>query len=96
MVFFRIRPAAGGQRKVLVDSRIFFLPKSLEFDFWQLCRKGVQWQLPVQRKKKAVYNVHSYRSIRMLHTFSHAYANSVAIDLEVGRFKHQLVKQTFT
>jgi len=35
MVFFRIRPAAGRQGKVLVDSRIFFLSKDLKFDFWQ-------------------------------------------------------------
>ena len=35
MVFFRIRPAAGRQGKVLVDSRIFFLSKNLKFDFWQ-------------------------------------------------------------
>jgi len=54
MVSFRIRPVFGGQPKVLVDFRIFLLPKNLEFDFWQLGCKAVPWQLPFQRKKKAV------------------------------------------
>jgi hypothetical protein len=69
MVSFRIRPVFGGQPKVLVDFRIFLLPKNLEFDFWQLGCKAVQWQLPSkERKRPCITSIHIVRFECCIHS----------------------------